>query len=182
MNYLEELAYWYFRFNGYFLLQNYVNHKNNKGLKYTYETDFLGIRFPYVSEYIGGNNEDYNPEIISNTKIMCVMGESKAGQYRKSDIFKEQNKIKDNLLRFGILSSNDIIDNAVENLFLHHTWENENFKIIKVLIAEKETHNDKYIFISKNKIINEIYRRKGIYRKNQDKLFFSSNLVQYLFS
>jgi len=182
MNYLEELAYWYFRFNGYFLINNFVNHKDNIDLDHTYETDFLGIRLPNVFEAIGGNNNDYDENITSESKIMCVMGESKSGRFHVDKIFKSKEVIKNNILRFGLLPSNDITEEIVEHLYINNSWENEKIKIFKVLVAENEVQNKKYIYISKNTIIDDFTRRKNIYRKNKDKIHFGSNLAQYLFS
>jgi hypothetical protein len=93
MNYLEELACWYFRFNGYFLIQNFVNHRHDE-LKYTHETDFLGVRFPNVFENIGGNKDDFNQRIISNNKIVRVIGEAKSGRYDSNEIFNSREVVK----------------------------------------------------------------------------------------
>lgn len=182
MNYLEELSYWYFRFNGYFLIQNYVNHKNNDGLMNTHETDLLGIRFPNVIENIEDSTVDYDKNIISNSKIMCVMVESKSGNIVSGKIFKSRDVIKYNIQRFGIFAPNDITDNIIISLFENSYWENDNYKIIKVLVAEDEKQNEKYFFISKEEIIKDFHRRNNLYRKNQDRILFNSSLIQYLFS
>jgi hypothetical protein len=183
MNYLEELACWYFRFNGYFLIQNFVNHRNDVGMEDTHDTDFLGVRFPNVSEHIGGNNVDFDQRIISNNKIMCVIGEAKSGEnYRPAEIFASKKVLKENIFRLGILSAENVTDGVIEHLFTHNYWEYDNYKIIKVLVAEVEKQDEKYLYISKDEIINEINRRKAAYRKNLDRLYFNSNLIQYLFS
>jgi hypothetical protein len=70
----------------------------------------------------------------------------------------------------------------VDFLFTHNYWENDNYKIIKVLVAEDEKQNEKYFFISKEEIIKDFHRRNNLYRKNQDRILFNSSLIQYLFS
>ena len=61
-NYAEELAYWYFRFNGFFLINNYVAHphdrlhllENNPHQATSHsDTDLLGVRPPQVNEMVG---------------------------------------------------------------------------------------------------------------------------------
>src|SRR5262245_2650360 len=58
MNYAETLAYWYFRLNGFFLIQNFVLHRGVEAEKIhrTADTDMLGVRPPHVSEDINGKS------------------------------------------------------------------------------------------------------------------------------
>lgn len=50
INYGEELSYWYFRLNGFFIIDNFVLHKNgeDKARKNSSEVDLLVVRFPYT--------------------------------------------------------------------------------------------------------------------------------------
>ncbi len=57
MNFAEQLAYWYLRFNGFFPLTNFVLH-HGTGHR-TSDTDLLAMRFPYVSEDIGGEEKKW---------------------------------------------------------------------------------------------------------------------------
>ena len=57
MNYGETLAYWYLRFNGFFLIQNFVLHPLADGEgsdKQAADIVLLAVRFPYVYEETGG--------------------------------------------------------------------------------------------------------------------------------
>lgn len=63
MNFAEELAYWYLRLNGFFLLQNFILHHLGEGpQRGTADSDLLAIRFPYVYEQIGGREQDWDRE------------------------------------------------------------------------------------------------------------------------
>ncbi len=66
MNYSETLAYWYLRFNGFFLIQNFVLHPlaDSEGSdKQAADIDLLAVRFPYVYEETGGQPDDWDPKL-----------------------------------------------------------------------------------------------------------------------
>jgi hypothetical protein len=182
MNYLEELMNWHFRFNGYFLISDYVNHQTCNSGK-TKDSDLLGIRLPYVKEEIGGQERDFDDRIISNTKIVCVIGQAKSGpNINRRKVSNNQKTIKQNIYRFGIFNDDDMIERVVRHLLRNNTYENETHKIIRVFISEKTYEDRRFINIKKDEIIEGIKRRKERYRKTQDRLFFNSELIQYLFS
>ncbi len=63
-NYGEELAYWYLRLNGFFVLDNFVYHRtkhNRDG-----DADLLAIRLPNVKEPIGGS-------MVKTGMISCLV-------------------------------------------------------------------------------------------------------------
>lgn len=180
MNYLEELAYWYFRFNGYFLITDFVNHQNEE-IARTHDTDILGIRFPFVFENIGGNALDFNQDIVSVDKVICIICEVKSGRYNANEIFANRHIIKQNINRLGIYPL-EKVDNIVEHLMSINHWEDRNTIIRKILVETNTSICEKYYSINKMTIVSEILRRKENYRKSQDRLFFNSNLIQFLFS
>lgn len=54
-NYAEQLAYWYLRLNGFFLVENYVYHQiqeDDEARAYNADADILAIRPPYYYEEI----------------------------------------------------------------------------------------------------------------------------------
>ena len=73
-NYGEELAYWYFRLNGFFPISDYVLHKweniDDEQLKYSSDIDILAIRHPYVYEEIGGQKNDWDKELVDKIDIL----------------------------------------------------------------------------------------------------------------
>ena len=53
----EDLAYWYFRLNGFFTIPNFILHPSRRGPQRT-DADIVGVRFPHRSEFtdsIGGD-------------------------------------------------------------------------------------------------------------------------------
>jgi hypothetical protein len=54
----EDLAYWFFRLNGFLLLNNFVIHAERKGTTGT-DVDILGVRFPYRAELFEDPMADY---------------------------------------------------------------------------------------------------------------------------
>lgn len=63
MNYGEELAYWYFRLNGFFPLLNYVIHRCHD-VDYSSDCDLLALRCPNVFEEKGGQEQDWCQELF----------------------------------------------------------------------------------------------------------------------
>src|SRR6266540_3603201 len=53
----EDLAYWYFRLNGFFTIVNFVLHPRSRGSQLT-DADILGVRFPFRAEFPEGPEAD----------------------------------------------------------------------------------------------------------------------------
>lgn len=53
----EDLAQWYFRFNGFFTISNFVVHPTRRGSQLT-DGDVVGVRFPYRVEFPNGPGAD----------------------------------------------------------------------------------------------------------------------------
>jgi len=53
----EELAYWYFRLNGFLNIPNFVIHPDT-GSEQRTDVDLLGVRFPYRSELLLNSMRD----------------------------------------------------------------------------------------------------------------------------
>jgi hypothetical protein len=52
-NFAEEISYWYFRLNGFFLLENYISHKSETNTKSYADNDLIGVKPKNVKEIIG---------------------------------------------------------------------------------------------------------------------------------
>lgn len=63
MNYAETLAYWYFRLNGFFVLNRFVQHKDENIGNHT-DCDLLAIRHSHTYEKVGGKTEDWDNEFF----------------------------------------------------------------------------------------------------------------------
>ena len=53
----EDLAYWYFRLNGFLTIRNFVVHPES-GCNQRTDADILGVRFPYRSELLDNPMQD----------------------------------------------------------------------------------------------------------------------------
>ena len=71
----EQLAYWYFRLNGFLTIQNFIVHDEKKANQRT-DVDILGVRFPFRSE-IG--MEDDVCFIKYSAKPLYIITEVKTG-------------------------------------------------------------------------------------------------------
>jgi hypothetical protein len=50
----EKVAYWYFRLNGFFQIENFVVHPERRGTQRT-DADLLAVRFPHRAERLFDN-------------------------------------------------------------------------------------------------------------------------------
>jgi len=53
----EKVAYWYFRLNGFFQIENFVIHSERRGGQRT-DADLLAIRFPFRAERLFDDSND----------------------------------------------------------------------------------------------------------------------------
>ncbi len=92
MNFGESLAYWYFRLNGFFPLNNFVLHRQGLGSEQNADADLLAVRFPHVHERIGGVEDDWDNDVFNrfnfqhDRQTVCVIAEVKTGRHNGSDL------------------------------------------------------------------------------------------------
>jgi hypothetical protein len=80
----EKVAYWYFRLNGFFQIENFVVHPERHGGQRT-DADLLAVRFPHRSERFFDNPNDTMPDDerrlrLSRNLIDVVIAEVKTNQ------------------------------------------------------------------------------------------------------
>lgn len=117
-NFAEELTYWYFRLNGFFLLENYVLHNVGEGnQRGTADADLLAIRFPHVYEKVGGQGKDWDKDKFLEWGFdieedhLALIVEVKSGEnVEKSEIENSfsPERLKTALYRFGIFPRDDV--------------------------------------------------------------------------
>ncbi|WP_037290943.1 hypothetical protein [Saccharibacillus sacchari] len=181
INYGEELAYWYLRLNGFFTVNNFVLHHDEEHR--TSDADILAVRFPYVYEQTGGQENDWDIQPFMKVEEDVIVGlicEVKTGpNYRAEELFKRQNLYRA-LGRFGFLeNSNLCVDELNDKSYL----KMKKYKIHKVLISDKkELPTDKYHHINLTDIKMFIEQRvhQYNYRKFPDRMFFQSPILQYI--
>jgi hypothetical protein len=141
MNLGETIAYWYFRLNGFFPLGNFVVHRHGH-IQSDAETDLLAIRFPHVSEPIGGRPVDWDNEqfdewqLCHRENIVCVLCEVKAGYHEGDNVaaaFSNQ-RIYRSLLRFGVFPEHNLYE-IVPQLVDAATLPVRNVTFAKVLMV-----------------------------------------------
>lgn len=79
----EKVAYWYFRLNGFFLIENFIVHPEGRGGQRT-DADLLGVRFPFRAERLFDDPEDVMSDdvqrlALSADVIDVVVAEVKSG-------------------------------------------------------------------------------------------------------
>ena len=182
MNFAEELAYWYLRFNGFFAITNYVLHRyTDEGTLEKHmssDTDILGLRTPHVFEEIGGHSYDWDDPVskyFDTDRICGVVCEVKAGRYETGELLESKHVRRAvNRLGFGPISQEDL-----ETLDSFHEVDiGENFRVFKLLIANTPPKGD-LPFVSLQDARSFIKRRIREYnQKYSDWVLFKSNIMQ----
>lgn len=191
-NYAEELAYWYLRLNGFFLIENFVIHKEPKefeGIKHRADADLLAVRFPYVSEQIGEEELKPDTEFLLKTfdcgKTLGLIIEVKSGEdWDKLNIFEDDKRMKYALKRFGFILSEEV-DALASNLTWTQVDIGSDHQIGKLLVHDLRELPAKWrgkipsvklstlnAFIENR--FNEIHAEKFA-----SKLFFPSAMIQF---
>jgi len=131
----EQLAYWYFRLNGYFTIKGFVVHPDI-GIGQQTEIDIFGVRFPHRSELLIDVMID-DDIIIDDDKIQVVIVEVKAGLCKINKTWRD--KTSQNIERFlravGILGSEEI-EKAAQKLYTNGIFENDSFNIEIILVGK----------------------------------------------
>ncbi|WP_256806808.1 hypothetical protein [Bradyrhizobium sp. Bra64] len=80
----EKVAYWYFRLNGFFQIENFVVHPERRGGQRT-DADLLAVRFPFRAERLFDDPNDIMADdvqqlALSGDLIDLVIAEVKTNQ------------------------------------------------------------------------------------------------------
>lgn len=141
-NYAEELVFWYLRFNGFFMLENYVLHRNSERKK-TFEGDLMASRFPNVYEKIGGQENDWDkklceqiPHFTENMgRIICEVKSGSNIRYNEL-VTKEIEKLCECLMRFGFYRLNsEEFDIALSTLEKDKSYVDGKYTVVKLLVT-----------------------------------------------
>ena len=121
MNFAEQLVYWYLRLNGFFPITNFVLHHGAEHR--TSDADLVAVRFPYVSEDIGGVSTDWDERFNNEwgiglmTEIVGLIVEVKSGGWHPNDLNDPTREwqVRDGLKRMGMMSPEQL-ESAVAEL------------------------------------------------------------------
>lgn len=80
----EKVAYWYFRLNGFFQIENFVVHPTRRGSQRT-DADLLAVRFPFRAERMFDDPNDIMADDVQRLALSCdlidvVIAEVKTNQ------------------------------------------------------------------------------------------------------
>lgn len=185
LNYGEEIAYWYLRFNGFFPIDNYVTHRS-RNIYNSSDIDIIAVRLPYVYEEIGGQPIDWDKSFfepfVPNLPI-GVLCEVKTGKnFPINALFKPENVLHA-VGRFGFIdTSTDDYTKLESSVDQKKLTVCNKFQIAKVLFSKKDRlESDRFFHFPLSHLKDFLQRRIRNYtEKSRDRRFFSSNLIQYL--
>lgn len=192
VNFAEEMAYWYLRLNGFFLLQNFVLHRMGRGpQRGTADSDLLAIRFPYVYEEIGGQDHDWDQKkfkddwgIEIDKFNLAFIVQVKSGRNVRSQIEKvfSREPLEKAIYRFGIFHKSKVPDIAAklsqneDKYYMDHHW------IVAKLAVTKKRVKGPWLSLLLSEADEFIQKRISyyLYDKYPDRVYFPSALIQYL--
>lgn len=70
----ENLAYWYFRINGFFTMTNFIIHPDY-GRKQRTDVDIMAVRFPYRAELLENTMKDDDIFFYEKNRIYLILAE-----------------------------------------------------------------------------------------------------------
>lgn len=191
MNYGEELAFWYLRFNGFFPIVDFVLHQEGRdnaiqNQPRTTDCDVLAIRLPHVKEAIGGCGGDWHKlfdEHIRKQAMIAVICQVKAG--RGSKFTFTEDYMQRCVERFGIFESAEECADTARKLMKSNTVEMEvspkagnKLVIMKLLVSKCEAQGSEHITLAEIRdFIRGRFRRYPL-SKCPDWHFFPSSLIQ----
>ena len=182
MNYGEEIAYWYLRLNGFFPITNFVIHRSTE-IKHSADCDLLAIRLPFVYEEVGGKPDDWDKGLAKELgfdRTIGVICEVKTGAYDAGEIFRPE-YVKYSIGRLGFATPENIatISERLNEVSLLDV--DEELRIVKLLIANKQKDSSKSVFRSLSSVDDFMKGRIRKYEaaKYADRLRFHSELLQY---
>lgn len=149
-NYAEELAYWYLRLNGFFLIENFVIHRSEKAedeeAKYVSDADLLAVRFPNVSEVIGERpvvcHERLFQKFDSNKVLGLIVEVKSSEDPTEIKIFRNPYRMEYALNRLGFLSAKQIEELTSDGWKKRDLeWQGVKFQVGKLLIHNWKAEN-----------------------------------------
>lgn len=183
-NFAEEISYWYFRLNGFFLLENYVSHKSETNTASYADNDLIGIRPKNVTEIIGLNNPndtcDTLKKIIDfDEKMVGIICEVKGGDSPTNKL--NETKLNSCIKRLGLLYNDECINSATEILKTTSKFECKDVAIHKIFVSVSDSPIEYWDKIEIKVMIDFIKTRIQLYKEKGNAWnHYDSALFQYL--
>ena len=139
----EELAYWYFRLNGFLTIQNFIIHDERIANQRT-DVDILGVRFPFRSEI---NMEDDAWFTKVSSKPLYIITEVKTGLCNLNGPWTSPDKknMQRVLKSLGSLEES-LIANASKDLYDQGFYEDEGCRVNLICVGKDENNQMKSKF------------------------------------
>ncbi|MBP9040960.1 MAG: hypothetical protein KBF64_04210 [Anaerolineaceae bacterium] len=198
-NFAEQLAYWYLRLNGFFLVENYVYHRVASDGNHTInaDADLLAIRPPYYYEEIPHlEQNEQGRDVLSQAPLdsdkwlgefthrwLGVICEVKGSeQVRVSDIQNAftSSRIRVSLNRIRLIPN---VENVVEHFAQHERFDSPTTTIIK-LVFSPMVFQGSWVTITLSDadrfIVERMTSTQNYLAKFGSRYFFPSELIQYM--
>jgi len=174
----EKVAYWYFRLNGFFQIENFVIHPKRRDGQRT-DADLLAVRFPYRAErLIDDPNDVMSDDIgglsLSNNLIDVVIAEVKTNQPCTLNgpwTRRDQQNVHRVLAAIGCLPR-EYIDDAAAGIYGAAVHIDKNFGLrIRVVAIGRDLSDEltkqhpKVLQLTWPDLLGFIWERFNIYRR-----------------
>lgn len=188
MNFAEQIAYWYLRLNGFFPLANFVIHHSDENR--ASDADLVAVRFPHVTEAIGGATTDWDnrfgeqwPVSLGNGSIGLIV-EVKSGYWDRRRLIDPDRAwyIRSGVQRMGMIPPGRALDRVVANLNQNAVTRHGRFTLAKLFVGNGTMEASvPWLHISLDDAENFVRNRMRTYsdRKMKDRMFFDGDLIQY---
>ena len=189
-----NIAYWYLRLNGFFPLSRFVLHRDDQR-PYNTDCDLLALRFPHVSEPVGGGGDDWDAELfrlfgcnlIEQRQTMVLIVQCKGGASNNLQDVKDcfaNDRIAYALRRTGVVPDEDAIALA-EGLQSEASVEQGDIVFGKLLIIERPSNRrqeNSWRELSIEHVVNFLCKRMRDCRDEKRNAWdkFPSDLLQFL--
>ena len=132
----DDLAYWFFRLNGFLSIVNFVVHTDRRGETGT-DADVLGVRFPYRAELFERSMPDYREFTKITSRPYIAIAEVKRGLCNLNGPWTspERRNIHRVLRAIGALPVEDV-DFVAEKLYEQGCYKNANHFISLICLGE----------------------------------------------
>lgn len=168
----EDLAYWYFRLNGFLTIKNFVVHPDTGSGQRT-DVDIIACRFPYRAELITKPMEDDARLVIPSKRILIYLAEVTQKPCKLNGPWtRDSDGNMQLVLRSLGAFPHEEIDCIAKCLYDSGYFENDKYRISLICLGSSENRELKKIFPEVPQIIWQhvlefIYQRFDNYREQK---------------
>lgn len=168
----EDLAYWYFRLNGFLTIKNFVVHPD-MGSEQRTDVDIIACRFPYRAELITKPMKDDVRLIITGQRILIYLAEVKQDHCNLNGPWtkKSRGNMQLVLRALGAFPQREI-ECVAQCLYDNGYFENDKYRISLLCLGSRENRELKNSFpevpqIIWSHVLEFIYQRFYEYREQK---------------